>query len=193
MMSLRISGRGIGLALAGLASLAVIVEGCGGTSKTPSVARIATITSASTGATSTASATTSTRSATQRLIAYSACMRRNGAPTFPDPNSQGNLIITPADDINPSSPEYERARNACKKLSPEGAGGTGMTPAQHAEALAAMTRYVECMRKHSIPMADPFSGPNGGVGIILPRSVDPNSQQYRQADAACKHFLPNGG
>jgi len=176
-----------------LASLALIVAGCGGISKTPSVARIATSTSASTGVTSTASPTTSTRSAIQRLIAYSVCMRGNGVPNFPDPNSKGNLIITPNDNINPTSPQYERAQNACKKLSPEGASRNGMPPAQHAQALAGLTRYVECMREHAIPMANPFSGPNGGVGIILPRSVDPNSEQYKRADAACKHFLPKGG
>jgi hypothetical protein len=120
-------------------------------------------------------------------------MRRNGVPNFPDPNSQGNLVITPDDAVDPSSPGYERARSDCKKLGPEGAGASGMTPAQHARALVAMTRYVDCMRKHDIPMPDPFSGPDGGVGISLPRSVDPGSQQYERADAACKHFLPSGG
>jgi hypothetical protein len=194
MSSLRTPGRGIGLALLGLASVALIVAGCGGgISKIPSGARIPTSTSASTGVASTASATTSTRSAIQRLIAYSVCMRGNGVPNFPDPNREGNLVITPNDNINPTSPQYERAQKACKKLSSESASGNGMTPAQHAQALAALTRYVECMREHDIPMANPFSGPNGGVGIILPRSVDPNSEQYKKADAACKHLLPNGG
>jgi len=48
------------------------------------------------------------------------------------------------------------------------------------------------MREHAIPMADPFSGPNGGVGIAIPPSIDPNSQTYKQADAACKHLMPDG-
>jgi hypothetical protein len=195
MRFLRIPDHGIGLALLGLASLALIVAGCGGNAKAPSVARIATSTSASTGVTSTASAmtTTPTHSPIQRLIAYSLCMRRNGVLNFPDPDSKGNLVITPNDNINPTSPQYERAQNACKRLSPESANGEGMTPHQHAQALAFLTRYVECMREHAIPMANPFNGPNGGVGIILPRGVDPNSQQYKHADAACKHFLPNAG
>jgi hypothetical protein len=120
-------------------------------------------------------------------------MRRNGLPGFPDPTTQGNLLITPSDNINPASPQYKHAKSACKRLNPENAGAAGMTPAQHAKALAVMTRFVECMRKHGIPMADPFSGPNGGVGIALPRNVDLNSQQYKQANAACEHFIPNGG
>lgn len=128
----------------------------------------------------------------QQLVAYSTCMRHHGIPSFPDPTSRGNLVITPADHIDPASPQFKRAQAACKRFSPEGKG-VGMTPAEHAKALAAMTRYVECMRKHGIAMADPFNGPNGGVGIVLPRSVDPSSQLYKQADAACRRFVPGGG
>jgi len=191
MSSVHAPVRGIGLALA-LASPALVVAGCGG-AKSPSVARIETGPSAPAGVTSTASTTASPRSGVQRLIAYSACMRRSGVPNFPDPNSNGNLVITPADNLNPAAPAYTRAQHACGKLSPQGAAGHGMTPAQHARALAAMTRYVACMRAHAVPMADPFSGPNGGVGITLPRSVNPSSGLYKRADLACQHLQPNGG
>jgi hypothetical protein len=126
-----------------------------------------------------------------RLVAYSHCMRAHGVPSFPDPDRQGNLVISPAADINPGSPQYKRAASAGRKLAP-GGSGAGMTPAEHAKALAAMTRYAKCMRRHGVPMANPFSGPNGGVGIAVPRSVDPQSALYLQADAACKHLLPNG-
>jgi len=120
-------------------------------------------------------------------------MRSNGVPSFPDPDRRGNLVFDPGENIDPSSLQYKRAENACKKLSPQGGSEVGMTPAQHAKALAALTRYVQCIRKRGIPMADPFSGPNGGVGIVLPRTVDPNSPLYKQADASCKRFIPNGG
>jgi hypothetical protein len=189
----RTPGREIALSLVALAAPSLLVAGCGGNAETSSVARIATGTSASAGLTSTASVGISSRPPIQRLVAYSACIRANGVPGFPDPTSQGNLVITPNDNVNPTSPQYTRAQNACKKLSPEGAGGRGMTPAEHAKALAALTRYVECMRRHGIPMADPFSGPNGGVGIVLPRGVDPSSEPYKRADTACKHLLPIGG
>jgi hypothetical protein len=168
--------RGIWLASLPLTSLCLLVTGCGANAKSPSVA-----------------VTDSSRSAIQPLLAYSACMRKNGVPSFPDPNGAGNLVLTPNTKINPASPQYERALVTCKNLGPAGASGEGMTPAQHAKALTALTRYVACMRAHAIPMADPFSGPNGGVGIVLPRSVDPSSEQYDQADAACKHLLPSTG
>jgi len=176
---------GVGLALLAVTGLTVLVAGCGGNAKTSSVARTATGTPAS--------STSASSSAIPRLVAYATCMRRNGVTSFPDPTSEGNLVINANARINPTSPQYERAQSACKKFSPEGAGGKGMTPAQHARALAALTRYVDCMRRHGIPMANPFSGPNGGVGIIVPRGVDPGSVLYERADAACKHFVPNGG
>jgi hypothetical protein len=65
-----------------------------------------------------------------------------------------------------------------------------MTPTERAKALAAMTRYVKCMRKHGVPMPDPFSGAGAGVGIRLPPSVDPNAPQVKRADAACRQLLP---
>jgi hypothetical protein len=117
-------------------------------------------------------------------------MRRHGISTFPDPDSRGNLVVTPAEHIDPASPQFKRAQQACRRYSPDGPGAAGMTPAEHAKALAAMTRYVTCMRKHGVPMPDPFSGANGGVGIRLPPTVDPNAPQVKQADAACRRFLP---
>jgi hypothetical protein len=185
--------RGIGLTVLTLTASTLFFAGCGGNAKTSSVASLATGASVITGVTATASASTSARPPVQRLVAYSACMRAHGIRDFPDPSSQGNLVIAPNDNINPASPQYERAQKACRRLSPEGSGGNGMTPAEHAIALAALTRYVDCIRRHAIPMANPFSGPNGGVGIVLPRDVDPSSQQYKRADATCKHLLPRGG
>ena len=164
-----------------LAVAVLAAGGCGHGSAAPTGADAATTPSTS-------------GSPIQQLDAYSACMRRNGVPNFPDPNSQGNLLISANLRIDSNSPQFKRAENACRKLSPTGGGGEGMTPAEHAQALAAVTRATaQCMRKHGIPMANPFSGPKGGVGFTVPSGVDPNSQPYKQADAACKHLLPNGG
>src|SRR5471030_1321852 len=142
---MRIAALALGLGLAGLTA------SCASGSKSPTVA--------STGA-----------SATSKVIAYSRCMRSHGVPGFPDPNSHGNILITPSSDIDPSAPVYQSAQQACARFR-AAAQGPGMTPAQHAAALARLTQFTDCMRKHQIPMADPFSGPNGGVGIAVPRSV----------------------
>lgn len=124
-----------------------------------------------------------------RLVAYANCMRHHGLPTYPDPDRNGNLVVTPADRIDPGSPQYKRAAAACTKLAPGAAPGEGMTPAEHKAALERMTRYAQCMRKRGVPMQNPWTGPNGGVGISLPPSVDPASALYRSADAACRHFM----
>jgi hypothetical protein len=175
-------------AIAALAGLALLAAGCASGSTSPPVASIgATTASPPTASTS----STASGSTTGRLIAYSTCMRTHDVPGFPDPNSKGELLVTPSNNIDPSSPVFQSAEQACAKLR-AAAQGPGMTPAQHAAALARLTKFADCMRRRQIPMADPFSGPNGGVGIAIPRSVDLSSQVYKQAEAACDHLLPAG-
>ncbi len=54
-----------------------------------------------------------------RDLKFSACMRSHGLPGFPDPkaNSQG-VSITGGRGIDPKSPQYQRAQNDCRSLSP---------------------------------------------------------------------------
>jgi hypothetical protein len=170
-MTARIVERGRGGLVAGVTGLALLAGGCGGAANAPLAGGAA--------------------ATTGRLIAYSSCMRAHGVPSFPDPDSHGDLILGPGAGIDPSSPRYLAAEQACSKLR-AAAAGSGMTPAQHAQALARLTQYVSCMRKRGIPMADPFSGPNGGVGIAIPRGVDLSSQTYKQAEAVCGRLLPKG-
>ena len=162
------------------ALLPATLAGCGSGSGAPSVAGASARTTPSTARGE--SAPSPGGSPTQRLIVYSACMRRNGVPSFPQ-----------SEQPRQSDHHSERAQDACKKFSPESETGVGVTPAQHARAEAALTRYVHCMRKHDVEMPGPFSGPNGGVGIALPRRVDPSSPLYENEDSACNRFIPNGG
>lgn len=43
------------------------------------------------------------------------CMHAHGFPTFPEPNSEGVITITPADGIDTSSPRYKSAAQVCAK------------------------------------------------------------------------------
>jgi hypothetical protein len=58
------------------------------------------------------------------VLTYAACMRRNGVPNFPDPesNPDGYVKITPeeltAPGLSPSSPQYQAAEEACEDLAP---------------------------------------------------------------------------
>lgn len=58
-------------------------------------------------------------------LALAACMRRNGVPNFPDPQSGSGgamvIRIAPNSGIDPQSPQFQNAQQACRKLS----GGKG--------------------------------------------------------------------
>ena len=59
------------------------------------------------------------------LLKYARCMRAHGIPDFPDPQPGGGFSIkqTPGSDLNPNSPLYEAADNACKHYLPGGGHG----------------------------------------------------------------------
>lgn len=62
----------------------------------------------------------------QQLLNYAKCMRGRGIKDFPDPNSQGELVMNKSGDLDPSSPLFKRALSACKQYQPGGGrGGTG--------------------------------------------------------------------
>jgi hypothetical protein len=61
----------------------------------------------------------------RQAVAMSACMRRNGVPNFPDPESgQGGQVIriSPSSGIDPSAPQFQRAQATCQKQTHGGKG-----------------------------------------------------------------------
>jgi hypothetical protein len=46
-------------------------------------------------------------------------MRKNGLPSFPDPNGQGFFALGDMKGIDPSSPLVQRAFQACQSLEPK--------------------------------------------------------------------------
>jgi hypothetical protein len=68
----------------------------------------------------------------QEALAFSACMRENGVPSFPDPklNAEGGLELSPGEgDFDPSSPQFREAEEACEEFAPGGPGGSRFEPA----------------------------------------------------------------
>ncbi len=53
-------------------------------------------------------------SAAQELR-YAKCMRANGEPNFPDPNSQGAFSFGSAQGIDPNSTQFQAAQSKCGK------------------------------------------------------------------------------
>jgi len=61
----------------------------------------------------------------EKALAFANCMRRHGEPDFPDPSSSGGGVSFSLSGVDPNSPQFQRAENACQGLSPFPGGGPG--------------------------------------------------------------------
>jgi hypothetical protein len=177
-------------AAAALLGLALAAAACSSSPSTPGVA------GSGTGATTTTVASAAnqgmpTLTPAQRAdqLAYSRCMRAHGVSDFPDPDSQGRILIQggPGSDLNSDNPTFKNAQNACQSKQPK------PTAAQQAQAEAYALRVSRCMRAHGIKdYPDPSSGSGGRIGIRLNNSpgsdLNPNNPLFQRAQAKC---MPN--
>jgi hypothetical protein len=130
------------------------------------------------------------------MEAYAGCMRSHGVPGFPDPtpgpNGGGGFEIRggPGTGLDPNSPAFAAAQQACRSLLPSGGVPKALTPAQQAAFLA----WAACIRSHGVPnFPDPhFSGGMVSIGAGPDKGPDPNSPTFRAAQQACKSKLPGG-
>ena len=192
-------------AVVAVAALALLAAGCGGGAGSPGVANLA-----SSGTTTTTSTTPSgSRSAAKPLggpgggqggqfqigmnvgtvdgAKFSACMRKHGVTSFPDPNGQGVITIHSGMGIDPSSPTFESARTACEKLLPNGGQPT---PAQLAKQQQNMLAFSACMRAHGLK---DFPDPTGGgirIHVSPGSDLAPGNPTFQRAQQACQGLLP---
>jgi hypothetical protein len=130
-----------------------------------------------------------------RALAYSKCMRAHGVSKFPDPTSNGNGITMKMNrnEVDPNSPQFKAAQQACHKLQP---GPASLTPAQQAQLKKDDLAMARCMRAHGFPN---FPDPNGqGVIVLTPSDgVNQNSSQFQSALKGCQKgdtaIQSNGG
>ncbi len=197
---------------AGFAALALLVAGCGGATKTPTVAHLGSSTSSSAAGSSTGSSGSSSSSggsssssggsqgsqASQesQAVAYSACVRAHGVPNFPDPkiSTNGNEVKV-AIGINPSissNPHFQSAQQACAKLLPGGGPGSSSNRQISPQEQSQYLKAVACIRTHGVPsFPDPtFTG--GGVHLPQTAKLDLHSPQVRAAEEACQSLIPGG-
>jgi hypothetical protein len=190
----------IALALLSLVALASLAAGCGG-SASPSVASLGTSgagTTTSDGGTAAGPSTSSSSGggAGASLKAadaakFSSCMRSHGVPNFPDPGSGGGISVGPGSGIDPASPKFRAAQQACQNVLPNGGQPS---PQQLAKMQQKLLAFSACMRSHGVPdFPDPsFSG--GGAQLSLrgtPGSdLNPNSPRFQAAQTACQGNLP---
>ena len=96
------------------------------------------------------------------------------------PDGQGGgfqIAGGPGSDLDPNSPRYEDANNACQSLLPNG----GAAPAPSAAQLAAEVKLAACMRTHGFPA---FPDPNG-QGAFLLHNFDMSSPPVQAAFKTC--------
>ncbi len=200
--------------LAGVAALALLVSGCGG-STDPGVAKLASTAASSTstagseapgGGGSVSSSGGSGGSgneqhseaaiagpggpeAQKKMVAFAQCMRSHGVPDFPEP-SEGHLLIkgNSKNGLNPDSPQFQAAMKTCHSLAP----APKISPQQSAAMQAQALKFSACMRSHGAPdFPDPkFEG--GGVQLQIKRGsgIDPQSSQFQAAQKACQGDMP---
>jgi hypothetical protein len=132
------------------------------------------------------------------FLAFSECMRSHGVPNFPDPSAAGGIQIAQGSNIDPFSPSFKAARAQCEKLLPSGGPPRGVSEEQKDQ----MVRTSECMRAHGVtgfpdPTTMPPTSPqdysvveaigalNGGLFLLVPKTIDVNSPAFEQAAKAC--------
>jgi hypothetical protein len=189
------------LTLTVLATAALLVASCGGSSSRPGVVHLAsgTASSADPGSDSSSPESESSASAQQKMIAFSQCMRSHGVPEFPDPTA-GHLLIHSSDHnghvtgVNPQSAQFQAASKACAKLAPK--GGKPPSPAVQAKLQEKALQFAQCMRTHGVPSFPDPEFSSSGVGIRIggrksgPSGIDPSSPQFQAAQKACQSLMP---
>ncbi len=120
------------------------------------------------------------------MLKYAQCMRSHGVVDFPDPSSNGTILVG---GTVSQSPQYRAADETCQKLLPNGGVPTA---AQQAQGIAQLLKVSVCMRAHGISdYPDPTSN---GIQIPIrkgmPSDLDPSNPRLQSAEKACEHLAP---
>jgi hypothetical protein len=139
----------------GLAALSGLISaGCGSNSSsesgtassTDTVSNTSSATSTGTGASATTKLT-----AQEKAVKFAECMRANGVPHFPDPDTKGDYNFG----VDVSREVWLKAIDACKALKPPGALSSKRTAKQQSAAL----RFAQCVRDNGVKdFPDPVNG-----------------------------------
>jgi hypothetical protein len=158
-------------------------------------AALAVLTAACSGRPSSASSGSSPHargsSSSPSAVAYSACMRSQGVPNFPDPNGSGEIPKATAQQFGVSSSQYQTAQTACAHLLPDSGEAS---PVEIAQMMSGMRGFAQCMRAHGVSnWPDPSTDRAGHPVFYLHNKVDANSPRIMTTIHACLPLLPQSG
>jgi hypothetical protein len=138
----------------------------------------------------------------QEALNFARCMRSHGVSSFPDPSANGGGFNVNVPGIKPSSPAFEAAQTACKRLLPVKHAPSG-PPSEH--AYVRLLHWATCMRAHGISsLPDPRPDPppsqsnlygtlmgDGGYWVGIPISTNAHSPAFVHLSTVCGES-PNG-
>jgi len=129
----------------------------------------------------------------EKALAYSRCMREHGVPTFPDPNSSGEIPKVSLREVD--LPQFKAAEKACQHLLPPGTDDM-FPPGEVQQLLIGMLRFSQCMRSHGVPnWPDPATDSEGRPEFPL-EGVPGTSRSYwhqpriNHTIDECQYLLP---
>jgi hypothetical protein len=131
---------------------------------------------------------------TQKLLAFSRCMRSHGVPNYPDPTSSG--AIPKVSGQQASSPQFQAAQRACQNLLPAGTNDQ-FPPGEVRLLLIGMLRFSRCMRSHGVPnWPDPTTDVEGRPEFPLSHVPGTNrnywhSPRINRVGNECRYQLPS--
>lgn len=155
------------------AAFSLFAAGCGG--------------GGSPGVASNAASTTTTTRAQSGLVAYSRCMRANGVPNFPDPDSSGGIqkvqVVRAAGGV---PRKFKAAQNACSHLLPNGSLAPQETAQQKATRLADALSFARCMRSHGVArFPDPTAQGDLSVAMVQAQGIDVHAPAVLRVVQTC--------
>jgi hypothetical protein len=135
----------------------------------------------------------SSSSRSDRLLAFSQCMRSQGVSEFPDPEpGQEEIKLPPANSrgYGASASQFWSAANACRHLLPPGVGAW-YPRSQIPQVLRGLRKFAECMRNHGIlDWPDPSFDSQGRLGFTGPGADNPPGSRTDHTVNRCSHLLP---
>jgi hypothetical protein len=131
-------------------------------------------------------APTSSQDRNDALRKFAQCERDHGID-MTDPDENGGLFVNGKVDTE----KLKAANQACKSLLPDGGKPPKFTP----EQVEQLRKFAACLRSYGLDVPDP-DPVTGIIPIADLAKIDRNSQQFKDAEAACRDirpsFLPGG-
>jgi hypothetical protein len=116
-------------------------------------------------------------------LAFARCLRSNGVPNFPDPDSQGNF--PPQSSVSAQAKQAAlSAQRACNHLL--SSGGSAGTPQNRQEKFVFALKVARCLRAHGFPNFPDPTVSSQGTSENLSAGIDPNSPQFQAAQTTCQ-------